>query len=949
MNYYNNPSTNQIKLSFSQNLNILYMNILSLPLKLEEVEFLLSNLGIPIHILVLTETWIADQDISGKKKRFELNNYRSFHDCRKNQRGGGVAIYVLNNIRARLLEVINIQNVQFMVLDLIDFKLKIGVCYRPPQRDNLTVFEQALSELLRKHRHLILLGDMNIDLLKQNDPITKNYLNGLASLYFNSINKVHADMATRIDTKRESFTIIDHILSDLNHEMFSHCAISDNPLSDHRLILLNMKVNISHANGTKTTFDKVNYEKLSSELPDLSTNSFESFHKELVNLVNKNTIQIKPKSNKSLNKPWFDNQLKKLSRERDKFYKLKTKYPHNLQILETFKYHQRTFRKTLKNKKRIYYDQLIDANKGNTRLTWRITNEIINNRTKSSDENIMLITSNKAVSNDLEVASEFNEYFASVGSSVNIHFVTSNVPQIAPQHAEFNEFEPVTENQLSSIILGLKNCSSGYDKIKTNFIKNNITYFVPILLVFINSILSSTIFPDFLKISRLKPIYKDGSTTEKSNYRPISVTSAFSKIVEIIMSAQLTEFLRKFKLIHDLQFGFVKNSSTTNAAVTLIDAIIKNKENGLCTGCLFIDISKAFDCMRYEQLRLILKSHGIIGRALDLIMNYLSNRMQYVELNGKSSSRTKANSGLPQGSCLTILFLIYINPLFHLKLHGKLIMYADDSAIVYGATDPEILRIQMIEDLLILQEFLEKINMKINTKKTCFMLFQQKRHTSFDILNVNNEIVRRVDDFNYLGLCIDSNLNFHKHTSKVLNSISKFTGIVYRIKNFTSKKTLLTLYFAHMQSQLLYMLPVWGHGSATYLDKIQTAQNKVLKMILNKPRRYNTTQLYKEVADSNILMFKQLIEFETTILTFKIQHNMIHIDNIIPPNTHKTERVTRTSDRLRPPNYHSTAGRNSFVYKGITLFNNLPTGIRNSTNLQHFKKQLRQKYKNSFN
>lgn len=217
------------------------MNILSLPLKLEELEFLLSTLGVTIHIIILTETWVSSHDIKGNsKKKLKLNNYQSFHNCREDQRGGGVACYVHKSVSARKLEVFNTHNVQFLIIDLIELNLRIGVCYRPPQRGNTETFLNALNALLGKHRNFVLMGDMNIDLLSNNDPITKSYLETLSYLYFRPINKVHADMATRIDHRRSSYKIIDHVVSDLSFSLFHHFAVNDNCLSDHRTILINV-------------------------------------------------------------------------------------------------------------------------------------------------------------------------------------------------------------------------------------------------------------------------------------------------------------------------------------------------------------------------------------------------------------------------------------------------------------------------------------------------------------------------------------------------------------------------------------------------------------------------------------------------------------------------------------------------------------------------------------
>lgn len=948
INYLNNPTKTQLKLALSNNLNILYMNILSLPPKLEEVEFLLKSLGITAHIILLTETWIAEHDINNKKKKFELKNYQSFHHCRKNQRGGGIACYVSNNIRCRVAEVYNSQNVQFMVVDLMDLNTKIGICYRPPNRTNIPAFEQGLQNLLSKHRRLILLGDINIDLLNENDSLTKNYANTLASLHFTILNKVDTEMATRIDPRRKSSKVIDHVVSDLSPNLFGSCVVKDNVLSDHRMLLLDIKINHKINDTESNTITKINYENVSKDLSSLPTISFSLFHSHLMQPIDKNTHKVILKTNKSINKPWFDDELRRLNNLRDKFFKLKTKYPLSIILLEKFKFHRRNFRRIIKQKKKSYYSKLYDNNKGNSRITWAITNEIITNKCKSNSEHISLVCDNKIITDETEVSSNFNSYFAEVGSSVIPNFKPSNnIQQSVPVNTQFESFQPITENELTSVITNLKNCSAGYDRVKSSFLKLNLNFFVAILINFINEIFLTNNYPDFLKVARIKPLHKDGPKTEISNYRPVSITTVFSKIIETIMSAQLTKFLFDNRLLNSMQFGFLKTSSTTNAAITLIDSIIQNTEKKLTTACIFVDLSKAFDCMNYEQLRLILERNGIIGGAVKLIMSYLTNRKQFVELNGVRSDLGNVESGLPQGSCMTILFLIYINTLFHLKLHGKLIMYADDSALVYGASDTEALKLQMAHDLVEIRNFLARINMRINFKKTSFILFKQKKHLLFDDIQIDNELIKRVDDYEYLGLTIDSNLSFNKHATKVLNKVSRFAGIVYRIRNFTSRKTLLSLYFANVQSHMSYMVPVWGNCSLSMTDKIQIAQNKILKMIYRKPRRFNTIQLYKDLGDHNILMFKHLTELETSSLIYKIKNKMIHIDITIPTGTQTFQHKTRSSSQLRRPSYKTTSGRNSVFYKGVVLFNNLPDNIRNATTLQDFKCKLRKKYKDS--
>lgn len=143
------------------------------------------------------------------------------------------------------------------------------------------------------------------------------------------------------------------------------------------------------------------------------------------------------------------------------------------------------------------------------------------------------------------------------------------------------------------------------------------------------------------------------------------------------------------------------------------------------------------------------------------------------------------------------------------------------------------------------------------------------------------------------------------------------------------------------------MLPVWGNCSLNMADKIQTTQNKILKMIYRKPKRFSTSAFYREIVDSNVLMFKHLFEFESSVLVYKIKHKMIHINTKIPLNAEIHQRNLRSANLLRLPNYSTTAGRKSLLYKGTSLFNMLPDNIKNSPLLKDFKVKLRRKYRNS--
>ena len=176
------------------------------------------------------------------------------------------------------------------------------------------------------------------------------------------------------------------------------------------------------------------------------------------------------------------------------------------------------------------------------------------------------------------------------------------------------------------------------------------------------------------------PIYKGkGSTLECCNYRPISLLSNIDKIVEKLMHKRLYSFLSKYKIIYDLQFGFRKNHSTTHALIYLTEKVRKALDDN-CFSCgVFVDLQKAFDTVDHEILLYKLNHYGIRGVENNWFKSYLSNRKQFICINGVVSKENAVQHGVPRGSVPgPLLFLIYINDLHKDLEHCKAIHFADD-------------------------------------------------------------------------------------------------------------------------------------------------------------------------------------------------------------------------------------------------------------------------------
>ena len=854
--------------------------------------------------------------------------------ARSTCRGGGLATY----INKRLCTVDDIEllcNIpepspdgEFLFLKIKQCKnvnktVIIGNVYRSPSRKP-NKFNELFGSVLQKlgrhnKKHIIIVGDFNVDLIKYEHDINAQDLIELAT------NHGYTQVISRPTRVTDhSATLIDHIYTNKINNMVNSSVVTVD-LSDHLATLVTISLDGSYDNMQRPTnrrndteqceyrlFNEANDEKFRQLISEENWESLDGLEAQsqydaFVAIYSKhydsaypvNSKRIRRKNERIKPKPWIFPWMEEACARKNRLYHTFIKNPT---IINKVKYNKmkKIVDKHIKLAKNKYYKKYFEQYSDNSKKQWQLINSLLNRNKKKCGIPNLQDGSGNVINTPLAVAEKFNDYFSNIASNLKaeINCGPINTPydcqhlrtQSAPVPNSMY-VRPVEGGEIFDIIKNLKNKATLDTKISALKLASLDIKFIQTLARVVTTSFEQGIFPQSLKLARVVPVHKGGSKSEVSNYRPISLLTSFSKIYEKIMHNRIVDFMNSNNSLYEMQYGFRAGRSCEHAVLKAQSILLESLNKNQISLLLLIDFSKAFDMVEHSILLKKLHHYGIRGTALSWLKSYLENREQFVSVGGKNSSKTRITYGVPQGSILgPLLFVIYINDIPGIADFAKFILYADDANIIITGHNIVEIEEQLSRLSAALLKWVNENGLKLNLRKTNYMIFS--RQNMRDNLNVmlGNTPIERKSEARFLGILIDDRLNWSKHIRTVKMKMSRYVGVMYKIKSQLPLQARLQIYHSFVQSHINFCSLVWGFAAKSNIESLFSSQKKGIRAVMPGfvnsffkdgvlPTHTKTSfNKFKVLTVHNVIAKNALI----------FMHKINHFPNLLPSSVNET-------------------------------------------------------------
>ena len=735
---------------------------------------------------------------------------------------------------------------------------------------------------------------------------------------------------------RKGKTLIDHISSNIPERLVHQGVIPADEISDHDLtyVIRNIKKHRFEPRyknvRNEKNFNINEYINDFSKIPfsvvysfDDPNDQLDTFNKLVTECINKHAPIQRTKFTRPP-APWMKDP--DITSSKDTLQQLRKAAETDVSKAR-YRKHRNAYKKLIRKKKGDFIRKSLSSKK--PKEIWNTVHRILD-------------PPSQRIRHDPE---SLNRYYtilaAGICNKTNAPFNETEILNNLPED-EADSFTIIhtSYEEIRKIILDLRNdCSSGFDQIPAKLMKPVVDYITSPLVHIINSSIDNEVFPDQWKTARVCPIPKTKHPTKLKDFRPVSILPLLSKVYEKVILKQLLNYVET-KIYNNTQSGFRKGHSTATLLLKLRDDIRKAMNANEITLAVLIDYSKAFDTLDHAILLKKLSTLGFDKKSVKIIMNYLTNRRQFVQIEDKCSDMLPIYFGVPQGSILgPILFNLYVAELPE-KIKSESIQYADDTTVYKTCTLHEIhhnLKV-LEEDISALSSWSKQNGLIFNGDKLQFIIFRKKRSLcptdrSF-LMRANNKSIKQEVNVKLLGITFDQNLSWTDHINNTTKSSYSTLQVLKRFKRFTPMRVRKTLAETLILSRLSYCNSVYSQVPRYLTNRLQRVQTCAAGYVLGRYAKI------RNVVDLKWLPVEESISFSLVKYAFQAMNNPVW-PSYLPLRTVERRRNLRSNDsglKLR------NGDRFSFEEQASVAFNDLPKSIRECYDKAKFGREAKKYY-----
>lgn len=844
-------------------MKIYYQNARSIKGKLFDIINRLSTCSTTYDIILITETWLQDDDDHVDKFFPGYNIYRDDR-CRSDvSRGGGVLVAIKDKLCSKLIKISKSDSSYEKLFVQINFGkiiIIVSLVYFPPSTKLLSYIDYCgMIECLQGEDESVLflvIGDFNLPNVswpvkhRPNGNDSRPKFNENTTGYAKEIAHFLNDCLRKLDLNIQ-YNKLPNYLGNTLDLIFSNAKIVGlcepleelskidvfHPPIEFKVVFrfkgidrpITKSPGSSLSISSQPDYKNCNYDIINSEicsvnwdvLNDLSPeDSTDRFYEIINDVISRN---VRTKFRRVDNFPsWYSCKLKSLIINKKKAHIL-FKQSNSQNDFDVFKVLRSLSKAEILLCKNKYIGNVESAISDDPSVFWKFANGINNGHRLPG----MMLYNGIEASNDFDCSNLFRSYFKQVydkSSRSTLNFSYSgleagNIPAFEISHGDV----------LHKIKTIKRSFSSGCDGIPSEFIyKTSEAIAYPLFIIFAKSLQHAYIHPSW-KVYNITPIFKNGMKNVVENYRPISVCSVLQKLLD----ALITDLIMSQFMPHlvSQQHGFTPGRSISTNLSVLNYHVLDAFKNGRQLDVIYTDFQKAFDSVNFNVLLVKLYIYKFPLNLIHWLEQYLFGRTARVKFNGTFSRDFEISSGVPQGSSSgPILFLIFINDLVS-NLSSNGLIFADDFKLFR--------RIDSVRDCNVLQLDLDKISLWCSSNKLnlnvskCKIVTYTRGHDFISYQYKTSEAeLARVSELVDLGVMFSSDLSFNKHIENILAKANRRWMFIQKLcHGFKAAHSYKLLYMAYVRSILAFGSTIWRPLYANLQSLLETFQHRILRKL----------------------------------------------------------------------------------------------------------------------